>query len=254
MHALAAIALAICVWIALMLVIRFWLEPWLRDGPDRNVFTGIMWRVLRVYCRVVHRATFNGLESLRNTIDAGPLIVVSNHTGAVDPLLLQAACKFRIRWMMASEMMISGLDWLWRHEQTIPVDRDGRDSGPAREAIRHVQAGGIIGIFPEGRIVTPPREIRPFATGVGLVVARTKAPVLLVWVRGTPDTRDTIKSLTTPSRAEVTFIELIDFAGEKDGHVITNRLRRRLAEVSGWPLNDAPVPPSPDSLLRNATF
>jgi 1-acyl-sn-glycerol-3-phosphate acyltransferase len=244
MQALEAMTLVAFVWIVLMLAIRLWAIPWLSNGPAHNPLTGLLWRLLHVYGRVLHRATYVGFEALRSRIDAGPLIVVSNHTGAVDPLLLQAACKFHIRWMMASEMMLPGLDWLWRHQKAIPVDRDGRDSGPAREAIRHVQAGGVIGIFPEGRIVAPPREIRPFATGVGLVVARTRAPVLLVWVRGTPDTRDTIRSLITPSHARVTFVELIDFAGEKDGHIIASRLRQRLAEVSGWPLNDELMPRS----------
>jgi DNA polymerase IIIc chi subunit len=85
-------------------------------------------------------------------------------------------------------------------------------------------------------------------------VARTKAPVLLVWISGTPDTRNTIKSLTTPSRTHVKFIEVIDFAGEKDGHLITSRLRQRLAQVSGWPMNDEPVPPSDELELVKATF
>jgi hypothetical protein len=52
----------------------------------------------------------------------------------------------------------------------------------------------------------------------------------------------------------VKFIEVIDFAGEKDGHLITSRLRQRLAQVSGWPMNDEPVPPSDELELVKATF
>ena len=174
------------------------------------------------------------------------MIVVSNHTGAVDTLLVQAGCMFHIRWMMASEMMAASLDWLWHHEEPIPVDRDGKDSGPAREAIRHVQAGGIVGIFPEGRIVKPPRQLRPFFQGVGLIVARSKAPVLLVWVRDTPDTTRMSESLFTRSNAKVEYIELIDFKNERDAHAIAQKLRNRLSQHSGWPKNDEPQPPSED--------
>jgi len=238
------ILMAICAWIALFALIHLIVIPWLRQGPNGHPVTGALWRVVRVYAWLVHRTTFAGMEKIRAEIFAGPLIVVSNHTGAIDPLLVQAGCRFHIRWMMASEMMATSLDWLWHHQQPIPVDRDGKDSGPAREAIRHVQAGGVVGIFPEGRIVQPPRQLRPFFQGIGLIVARSKAPVLLVWVSDTPNTTRMNESLFTPSRARVEYLELIDFKDERDAHVITERLRDRLAQRSGWPKNDEPQPPN----------
>lgn len=217
---------------------------WLRRGPRGELLIGLVWRTLHVFCFLVHRVRSHGLESFRNQQESGPLIVVSNHTGAVDPLLIQAGCRFYIRWMMASNMMTPWMKWLWRHERVIPVDRDGRDSAAAREAIRHVQQGGAIGIYPEGHIVTPPRQIRPFHPGVGLIVARTQAPVLLIWVSGTPIMHKptTLKSIFTPSRARVEYIDLIDFKGQRDAAAITHALRSRIAAVSGWPMNDEPMP------------
>jgi 1-acyl-sn-glycerol-3-phosphate acyltransferase len=233
-------------WIAFIAVYRLAVLPWFRRGPQGDPVVGLIWRFVRLYCRAVHHVEFAGEEKLRNMMDPGPLIVVSNHTGAVDPLLIQSGCRFQIRWIMASEMMIPTLDWLWRKQEVIPVDRDGKDAGPAREAIRQVQGGGVVGIFPEGRIVQPPRQIRPFYTGVGLIVARAHARVLLVWVSGTPDTNDLHKSIFTPSHARVRYVELMDFKGERDAHVITDKLRNRLAKVTGWPLNDEPQPPNED--------
>jgi len=233
-------------WLALIALVRFAILPWLIHGPNADPVIVLLWRVLRVYSRIMHRVTYQGFEELRRKVQAGPLIVVSNHTGSVDPLLIQAGCRFHIRWMMASEMMSPWLRFIWNRADPIPVDRDGRDSGAAREAIRHVQAGGVIGIFPEGRIVRPPQQIRPFFTGVGLVVARANVPVLLVWVSGTPNTTSMMGSIVSPSRARIRYVELIDFRGERDAHVITQKLRERLAAVSGWPLNDQPQPPSVD--------
>jgi 1-acyl-sn-glycerol-3-phosphate acyltransferase len=230
-------------WLAVVGVVATLVVPWLRRGPGGNITTGLLWRGLHIYARTIHRARYEGFEDFRNRNEVGPLIVVSNHTGAVDPLLIQAGCRFHIRWMMASEMMTHKLDWLWRSQRTIPVDRDGRDAGPAREAIRHVQSGGVIGIFPEGRIVQPPEQIRPFYMGVGLIVARARARVLLVWISGTPKTDSMMESLTAPSRARVVYADLIDFKGERDGHVITAELRRRIAEISRWPVNDEPMSP-----------
>jgi 1-acyl-sn-glycerol-3-phosphate acyltransferase len=237
------IFLVLAAWLLIVGGIYVLLTPWLANAPGDTVTNGLIWRFLRAYGRLVHHARYQGFEDLRRRADVGPLIVVSNHTGAIDPLLIQAGCRFHIRWMMASEMMSPRRDWLWRMQRTIPVDRVGRDAGSAREAIRPVQNGGIIGIFPEGRIVQPPEQIRPFYMGVGLIVARAQAPVLLVWISGTPKTNSMVHSLTTFSAAKVVFAELIDFKGERDGHVITQHLRQRLSEISDWPTNDEKMPP-----------
>jgi 1-acyl-sn-glycerol-3-phosphate acyltransferase len=191
--------------------------------------------------------TVEGAAGLRDTQFPDGLIVVSNHTGAVDPLLIQSACRFHIRWMMASAMMGRTLDWVWRMLRIIPIERDGRDSGPTREAIRHVKAGGVLGIFPEGRIVVPPGEVRPFHAGVGLIIARTKAPVLLVWVSGTPNTNKMAASLLGSSRAKVRFMEHVEFPPKANAETITRALREAMAEVSGWPINDDPLPPPPSN-------
>lgn len=237
------ILLVAAAWLVVAGTLYAVIIPWLANGPGGSPVIGLIWRLLRIYVRVVHRVQYEGFEAFRRQHNPGPMIVVSNHTGAIDPLLIQAGCRFHVRWMMASEMMSHKLDWLWRQQRTIPVDRDGRDAGPAREAIRHVQAGGIVGIFPEGRIVQPPEQIRPFYMGVGLIVARAQAPVLLVWISGTPKSSSMLDSLTRPSAARVVFVDLIDFKGERDGHVITAELRRRLAEISRWPVNDDNMPP-----------
>lgn len=229
-------------WISVVAGLRLCALPWLAKGPDGDWLVGLLWRIARLYCRVRHRARYLGFEELRSQLKPGPLIVVSNHTGSVDPLLIQSGCRFGVRWMMASEMITPSLSFLWRRIQPIPVNRDGRDLASAREAIRHLKAGGVVGIFPEGRIVAPPKQIRPFHSGVGLIVARSQAPVLLVWISGTPETSSLIGSMLRPSHARVEFIKLIDFKGETDATVITDRLRNDLAKASGWPLNDEPQP------------
>ena len=145
--------------------------------------------------------------------------------------------------MMATDMMVPQFDWLWRRQRMIPVARDGRDTVPAREAIRHVRGGGVIGIFPEGGIVLPREEIRPFHQGVGLIIARTEAPVLLVWVSQTSHETGMGRALVTPSQARVQFVDLLEFPAGSDPATITRRLQERLAEASNWPIRDEPLIP-----------
>lgn len=234
------VAASLAGWLVLVGLFRWIGSRWLSKGPG-DAATGVLCLIVRAYCWLMHRTTYVGLEHVPKTNRPGGLVVVSNHTSPVDPLLMQSACRFEIRWMMAEDMMSPQLDWLWRHQRVIPVARDGRDWGPAREAIRHVRDGGVIGIFPEGGIAIPRGQIRPFLSGAGLVVARCRAPVLLVWISNTPPMPQTGKALTTRSRARVEFIELIDLGDQRDPVIITDRLRQRLAEASGWPRNDEPL-------------
>lgn len=238
------IAAALIGWVAVVLAIRWIIIPILCRGPGGDPILCLMWIGARIYVSIMHRPRWIGQESLRRKIHPGPLIVVSNHTCAVDPVLIQTGCWFSIRWLMAADMMIRELDWVWKQQKIIPVSRDGGDSGPVREAMRHVRAGGVIGIFPEGRIVKPRGEIRPFFSGVGAIVARTGAPVLLVWVSGTPDTERMSESFMTRSSSRVEFIEAMRFDGERDAETITQKIRERFSSASGWPLNDEPMPAS----------
>ena len=258
-------------WVLLVVVFRLVVVPRLSRGPAHEPVTGVMWLGVRGLSRFVHRTHYTGLQHLASNDRHGGLLIVSNHTGAVDPLLIQAPCRFLIRWMMAQDMMVPSLDLLWRQQRVISVDRDASDSIALRHAIRHIKDGGAIGIFPEGRIVSPPQQVWPFHPGVGLIAARTKVPVLLVWVTGTPQTQSTAESVLTSSNARVTFIDLIRFGDEKRPNVISEELRRiwnvrdlegaqaelkHLLEkytdgapkLAGWLENS--VPPRPQRLLR----
>lgn len=248
MDSIVTVSLILAAWVLAIAITYAIVIPWLSRRPADEPFTGLLWWIVRIFTHLMHDVRFEGKTLTEEPIDERGLIVVSNHTGAVDPLLIQAGCPFVIRWMMASEMMSPALDWLWRHQRLIAVDRNGNDTGPLREAIRHVRAGGVLGIFPEGRIVTPPRRVWPFAPGVGLIVARNGAPVLLVWVSGTPDTNRMSASLLTRSHAKVVYIERLEFGKTRDVSAITETLRRKLSEASGWPMVDEVTPKREASL------
>lgn len=211
------------------------------DNPRQDVLWGIARILARVYARVVHRVTVEGIHNVPFEPHPGRLIVTVNHTSGVDPILVQAACPFDIRWMMAADMQFEFLRWAWEFLRVISVDRQGRDTGSAREAIRHLRSEGVIGIFPEGAIERPRERIMPFFPGVGLLISRSQAPVLPVLIKGTPHTRTAWMSLIVRSRATVRFYPIIRYeAGSPEQ--ITRDLRSRYFEWSGWPPTEAPEP------------
>jgi 1-acyl-sn-glycerol-3-phosphate acyltransferase len=230
---------ALWIILALAAVAGFaWLSNWLLNNPRGEVESGLLWRFSQVYARLVHRLRVAGREHLPREREPGPLILVVNHTAGVDPVLVQAACPFHIRWVMASDMRHPALEWMWRWNQVIFVDRENGDVSGAREAIRHVKAGGVLGIFPEGGIERPARTLRPFQAGVGFIIRRTGARVLPVVIEGTPETAQAFTSLVRTSRSTVTFHEPIEFGKSMSPEEIATELRRRFQEWTGWPMLD----------------
>jgi len=218
-----------------------WVARWIMANPRADFETGLVWRMIQVYARVMHRLRISGVECIPGGPEPGPLVVVANHTAGVDPLLLQAACPFFIRWLMARDMRLPAAEWFWGWSQVIAVDRDGREVAAARQAIRHLRAGGVIGIFPEGNLERPARHILPFLPGVGLIIAKTGARVLPVLIDDTPQVDPAWSSLWRASRATVRFLPQICYADSGLGPVeIASDLRGRFLEASGWPACDEP--------------
>jgi 1-acyl-sn-glycerol-3-phosphate acyltransferase len=135
----------------------------------------------------------------------GPAILVSNHTAGLDPLLLQSACERLIIWMMAAEYYhMPVLRPLFRALRMIPVQRSGRVMAAMRAALRELEQGRIVGIFPEGAIATD-RRLLPFQTGVALLAFKSGAPVYPAYIDGTQRGRDMLPSLLRPCSAIVAF-------------------------------------------------
>lgn len=211
--------------------------PFGSDDPVRGFF----FRLSSLYVRVVHRVTVRGRAHIAELPPGRPVLVIANHTAGVDPLLIQHALPFFVRWMMALDMRLPVMEWAWQLAEIISVDREGRDVNSARTALRHLAAGGVIGIFPEGALERPPRQVMPFEAGVGLLVKRSGAVVLPFIIEGTPQVDPAWASLWRASRSSVRIMPPIDYSGASLAAAeIAADLRARYAEWTGWPLNDHP--------------
>ncbi|MEK6700993.1 MAG: lysophospholipid acyltransferase family protein [Planctomycetota bacterium] len=221
-----------------------WAASRLMDNPRKDARWGILFAVGTAYVHLVHRLRVEGRQHIPGTTNPGALIVVVNHTAGIDPVLVQAACPFEIRWMMAKDMMLPGLDWVWKWLSVIGVDRQSPRGDPAsaREALRHLQSGGVLGIFPEGAIERPPRRLLAFMPGIGLLVKKSRARVLPVIVDGTPESLAAWGSLWRFSHSRVRMLPIVSYEGTTlSAEAIAADLHRRYAECTGWSEPDAPA-------------
>ncbi len=229
--AVVAAAVAGLLWAA----IANWL---LRLSPRRDdIAAAVVLLALRVYAKLVHRLRVEGLEHIPRTREPGPLLVVSNHTAGVDPLLIQSVCPFEIRWIMAQDMRTAWVEPLWRWLRIIFIERDGSSALALREALRELSRGGVVGVFPEGRIERSPGELGVFHAGVGALAARSGAPILPFVIEGTPRVDSAWGSLWRPSRARLRVFPLqrdvLEQAGRRP-EAIAQLLQRRYAQWTGW--------------------
>lgn len=139
----------------------------------RVAIKAVLWLLIR--CEV------NGLE---NVPRQGPLIVVSNHLNIIDPPLLGTLIPRRIRFMAKAELFHSPFTWLIvTLYGAFPVRRGALDRQALREAMRILQNGGALGMFPEG---TRSRtgQMQQARQGSAMVAVWSGAPVLPVGITG----------------------------------------------------------------------
>src|SRR5439155_21637482 len=81
----------------------------------------------------------------------GPLIVVSNHFAWVDPVMLGAYFPRPLIFMAKQELWRRRpIGWIVERYGAFPVRRGEADRGAIRAALGILEAGGALGIFPEG--------------------------------------------------------------------------------------------------------
>ncbi len=110
-------------------------------------------------------------------IEEGPVILASNHQSYFDPPLV-GICSRRAVYYLARKTLLNVplLGPLLPFINVIPVDRDGNDMSALKKIIRLVRAGNGVVLFPEGTR-SPNGALQPGKSGVGLIIAKTRAPV-----------------------------------------------------------------------------
>jgi len=118
-----------------------------------------------------------------NVPAAGPLIVACNHVSYLDPPILGCLCPRRISYMAKKELFaIPVLGTVIRALGAYPVDRRGSATAAVKRSLQVLEAGGAIGIFPEGTRNTT-GTIAP-QIGAALLASLAQVPVVPACVRG----------------------------------------------------------------------
>ena len=176
--------------------------------PEDRLSIRLLQAVDVCFSRIYHRVNVLAPQRLPKQ---GPAILICNHTSGLDPMLIQSVCPRLIVWMMAKEYYeIRALRWVFKTVEAIPVDRGGRDLAATRSALRALEAGRILGVFPEGKIETS-RELLPFQTGVAMMAVKASVPVYPAYLDGTQRGKEMVRAVALPNRATLRFGPPVEF-------------------------------------------
>jgi len=133
----------------------------------------------------IYRMTTRGMENLP---EDGAAVIVSNHVSFVDALVIAAASRRPIRFVMDHNFFrMPILNFFCRTVHAIPIASRKEDPAVmerAFDAVAHALGeGSLVCIFPEGRLTTD-GDVAPFRPGIERIVQRSPVPVVPMALRG----------------------------------------------------------------------
>lgn len=170
--------------------------------PGDYVANGF-WHFVRWYTLIFHRCRWVGRHHVPST---GKAILCSNHTTGLDPLVMQAGIPRPVRWLMLTSYLFSPFNALWRSIKPIAMDY-GRNNTSKIKLLVDVLNNDedIVGVFPEGTLQRTERQLAKLQPGIVTIYRRTEAPIIPVYIHGTPQRHSMIWHFLSPGNVTVVF-------------------------------------------------
>ncbi|MEM1353606.1 MAG: MFS transporter [Planctomycetota bacterium] len=180
----------------------------LTHGPMPNRLANAFWRTTRFFVFSYHRLSVRG----KHYVPAeGPVIIVANHTTAMDPFLIQSSVNRLVRWLMLQSYRFRLGEPLWKAIDPICLEQDpatGEKEGAGRQVrqiVRELKKGDLVGVFPEGHLQYDSRIVKPFQPGAAVMGKLAKATIVPCWIDGTAVSKRMVVHVLKPGHTSVTF-------------------------------------------------
>ncbi len=146
----------------------------------------MLFTFIKFLARPIFRVLFSvEHHDVENIPANGAVIIAGNHPSYLDPLLVGLPIKRTIRFMAWDALFkVPVLGQIIRAVGAFPVDiRKGKGESAFREALRVLNEGDALGIFPEGQR-SEQAAMGELRTGVARLAIETGAPIVPVTIGG----------------------------------------------------------------------
>jgi 1-acyl-sn-glycerol-3-phosphate acyltransferase len=145
-----------------------------------------LYRVCHALIYIAAKAGFQfRVFGQENVIEEGPAIMAANHQSYLDPPIVGVTCKREIYYLARKSLFDKPLlGPIISRVNAVPVDLSKGDLTALRTVIQLLKAGRRTLIFPEGTRSLD-GQIQKARPGIGMIIAKTLAPVVPVRIFGT---------------------------------------------------------------------
>lgn len=168
------------------------------------------------FLHIIIRPPLSGLFKFRvlgveNIPSSGGAMLMSNHVSYVDPIFIGAAVNRNLRYMARSTLFKPGfIRWFLLSVNAFPVNRGTPDRGAIRQALKVLENGDLLVIFPEGTRSVDGSTLGKAEAGVGFIAHKTPAPVIPVFLSGAQNVLPRKAKMLKTAKVTVSFGKPID--------------------------------------------
>ena len=206
---------------------------------------------LRSAVRPLLRSVFSfQVEGVEKVPTSGPVLIAANHSNYLDGVVLGAALSRKIIFLVMPRVYHATRlhPAFHRHVGSIPINLERPDPGAIKRTFQVLEAGEVVGIFPEGPFSLGGRLVRG-QPGVALIALRAGVPVVPAAIFGTYQSMaGGILYLPRPYPLKVRFGEPLYFGRYRRERRVTQPIReevtrRIMAEIARLLEPDGTGPP-----------
>jgi len=122
----------------------------------------------------------------QNIPQNGPFITVANHSSLLDPIILGISVRPKVIFVAAAYLFkINWLGYLLRMANSIPIHRENNANNikSIKQALKILQRGGVLGIFPEGGVDRQKDDL-PIKAGAAYLATKVGVPIVPIKIKG----------------------------------------------------------------------
>lgn len=201
---------------------------------ESALFNSLKW----IFGPAVRSAWLGKVTGLENLPKTGPAIIASNHASYLDFLLLSAVSPRQPKFI-AGEVFYNNFILRKSFESMgyIRIDRGAGSVSAMRKAVRKLELGDIVAIFPEGRR-SGDGVLQKGRSGVGFLAVETGAPIIPIFIDGTLHAWSRHKRIPTLHKCSIRIGEPICFGKHSDKeqrkehiHAVTHGVMQAIARL-----------------------